>query len=90
LIQELSATHPQIREQCNQCFSQGTGQYKAWLDEAVLFQRPASALDTQSLADYLVATLQGTLILYKASGDPTLFTKNVAHYKDYVRKLFKR
>jgi TetR/AcrR family transcriptional repressor of nem operon len=90
LVQEVSATHPQIRERCNQCLSQRAGLYKAWLDEAVSLHRPETALDTQGLADYLVATLQGTLILYKASGDLTLFTKNVAHYKNYVRKLFGR
>ncbi len=89
-IQELSATHPRIREECNQCFIQGTAMYKAWFDEAVSMHRPKPAPDTQELADYLVATLQGTLILYKASGDLTLFTKNVAHYKTYVRGLFGR
>lgn len=88
--QELSATHPGIREVCDQYLVQGAGLYKAMLDEARSVCPQAADVDTQSLADYLVALIQGTLVLYKAGGNLALFERNVAHYKNYVRQLFGR
>ena len=88
--QEISATHPGLREICEHRFGEITGEYKALLDEAKSLHQPVSDVDTQGLANYLTALLQGTLILYKVRPDPAIFEKNVAHYKTYVRHLFGR
>jgi len=88
--QEISETHPGLREICDRRFGEITGEYKALLDEAKLLYKPTLDVDTQDLADYLTALLQGTLVLYKVQPDFTLFEKNVAHYKAYVRHLFGR
>ncbi len=90
LAQEVSVTHPGIRAVCDHHLGQMIGGYKALLDEAKSLHKSASDVDTQGLADYLIALLQGTLILYKVRPDLALFEKNVAHYKAYVRHLFWR
>jgi len=88
--QEISATHPGLREICERRFVEVTGEYKVLLDEAKSLHKPSSDVDTQGLADYLTALLQGTLILYKVRPDPAIFERNVVHYKTYVRHLFGR
>ncbi len=88
LAQELCVTHPEVRMVCEQCLGQTAEMYKAMLDEARLRYLPESVLDTQSLADYFVALMQGTLILYKVQGNLSLFEKNIAHYKNYMRQVF--
>ena len=81
-VQEVSETHPQLRQAANECFAHATGLFRGLLEES--FQGHPSEVDTASLADLWVATLQGSLILYKASGDSSVIRRNLQHAKQYI------
>lgn len=86
--QDLSDTHPEFRVQCAKHFSQWTEGLKRDLSEAKAKYASRAGFDTRSLAEYLIAILQGSLILAKAHQDMYLFEKNLRHYKRYIKDLF--
>lgn len=88
--QELSDTHPEIRSQCAQRFSQWTDLVKKDLDEAKAKHLPRSRLDSQGLAEHFIAVIQGSLILAKAKQDFSMVEKNLGHFKRYLRTVFGR
>jgi len=81
-IQETSETHPLLREAAQQCFTRLKDFFKAVLDEACEARKPR--VDTASLADLWISAMQGSLILYKASGDPSVIRKTLQHTKQYI------
>lgn len=81
-VQETSETHPQLRGAANKCFGLVREMFKSLLDEAC--QRSEKRVDTASLADLWISTIQGSLILYKASQDPSVIRKNLKHVKQYI------
>lgn len=84
-VQEVSETHPQLRTAARECFEQASGMFQSLLDEACSkAKRPP---DTASLANLWVAGIQGSLILYKASQDPSVIRKNLEHMKQYIGGL---
>jgi hypothetical protein len=52
--------------------------------------RIKAPFDTQSLAEYLIAVLEGSLILAKAKQDTGVFEQNLQHFKRYVKTLFEK
>lgn len=86
--QELSDTHPKLRSQCAQRFSEWSNQLKKELDEARAKHLPGTRLDTQGLAEHLIAVLEGSLILAKAKQDMRVVEKNLLHFKRYLKALF--
>lgn len=86
--QELSDTHPEIRSQCAQRFSEWTDLLKKDLDEAKAKHLPRSRLDSQSLAEHFIAVIQGSLILAKAKQDFSMVEKNLSHFRRYLQSVF--
>ena len=86
--QELSDTHPELRVQCAQRFSESIESLKKDLDAAKAKHLPRTRLDTQSLAEHFTAVLQGSLILAKAKQDAGMVEKHLTHFKDYLRSVF--
>ena len=88
--QELSNTHPQIRQLCSQYFHQWADTLKKDLDEAKKKHFPKKAFNTRGLAEHFIAILEGSIILGKATQDPFMVEKNVKHFKQYLKVLFKK
>jgi len=88
--QELSDTHPGIRALCTEHFAQWAEMLKRDLDEAKAKYAPKAPFDTQSLAEHLIAVLEGSLIIAKAKQDRGVLEKNLQHFKRYVKSLFER
>jgi TetR/AcrR family transcriptional repressor of nem operon len=88
--QELSDTHPEIRSLCAQRFAEWAAVFKQDLDEAKAKYASTAPFDTQSLAEYLIAVLEGSLILAKAKQDRGVFEQNLQHFKRYIKNLFKK
>ena len=84
--QEVSETHPALREGAQACFAAGTGYFRQLLDDAC--RSRGVQLDTAALAQLWMATLQGSLLLYKASRDDTVIPKNLRHFRQYLERLF--
>ena len=83
--QEVSETHPVLREAAQTCFASGEGEFQKLLDAACDDAR--IKLDTVSLAQLWMATLQGSILLSKAARDESLIGANLRHFRQYVESL---
>jgi TetR/AcrR family transcriptional repressor of nem operon len=88
LSQELSATHPAIREQCQWGFAQWADSLEGDLSAAQARYAPAAPFDPRSIAEHFIAVYEGALILAKAKQDVTIITQHLQHFKHYLALLF--
>ncbi|MBI3742675.1 MAG: TetR/AcrR family transcriptional regulator [Chloroflexi bacterium] len=88
LTQEVSHTHPELRAVCDELFSMWVTGFQRELDEAKAKHAPRAAWSTKSLAEHLLATIQGSLLLAKSSQDRSIVEKNLLHYRQYLENLF--
>ena len=84
-VQEVSETNPVLRDAAQACFVQGETYFQSLLDAAC--HSRGITLDTSSLAQHWMATIQGSLLLWKASRDPEVISQNLAHFKNYIARL---
>ena len=84
-VQEVSETHPALRDAAQACFVSAAQQLTDLFNAACRAKR--RKLDTAGLAKLWVATLQGSLILYKASRDEAVIANNLRQVREYVRML---
>ncbi|MEI9812831.1 MAG: TetR/AcrR family transcriptional regulator [Acidobacteriota bacterium] len=69
-VQEAAETNPALRAAAKKCFENAGRRFQILLDEA---DGPRKKMDTASLAALWMATLQGSMLLYKATGDGPAF-----------------
>ena len=86
--QEVANTNPKLCEAANNCLSNQQRRFQAELDDACRDKH--LQLDTASLAALWIATVQGALVLYKASKDESVIPATLAHVREYIRSLFER
>ena len=86
--QDLSDTHPRIRQQCGHYFDQWAAVLKRDLDAAKAEYAPRTTFDTQSLAEHFIAVVEGALILVKVKKDTKILEKQLRHFKRYLQSLF--
>jgi TetR/AcrR family transcriptional repressor of nem operon len=85
MVQEVSESHPELRDAANQCLANGERRFQSLLDEAC--GATGRQLDTASLARLWSASIQGSLLLYKASRDERVFAENMGHVHRYIETL---
>ena len=90
LAQELSDTHPEIRARCASHFTRLTVVFKNIVDETKASYAPGTRLDTQSLSDYFIVVLEGSILLAKAKQDKGIIEKSLQHFKQYLKTLFEK
>lgn len=88
LIQELYASHPNIRKQGNQYLSEWGDILELDLKAAKEKYAPDTKIDTRGLADHIIAVLQGSMILFKASENKDVVAANMKHLKEYLKNVF--
>ena len=86
--QELSETHPAIRSCCAEQFHTWSKALKQDLDAARAKYLRRSSLDTGSLAEHVIAVMEGSLILAKAKQDRRVIERSLRHLKRYLESLF--
>lgn len=86
--QEISDTNPTLRDAANMCLRNAQARFQSLLDEAC--KRSRKRVDTAALAALWSATLQGSLVLSKASQDGTVIRRNIEHIKQYVAGFLPR
>lgn len=85
IVQEVSETHPTLRDAAQACFASAEQQLTDLLAAACRAKR--RKLDAAGLAKLWMATVQGSLVLYKASRDETVIGNNLRQVREYVRML---
>jgi len=89
-VQELSDTHPKIRSVCAACFDEQASMLKRDLDLAKAKYAPRARWSTQSLAEHLIAVMQGAIIMAKAKQDRKAIEQNLVHFREYLKSVFGR
>ena len=84
-VQEISETNPVLRDAAYACLARGEEYFRSMLDAAC--RQRQLKLDTASLARHWMGTMQGALLLYKASRDPDVIRDNLSHFKNYLAGL---
>jgi TetR/AcrR family transcriptional regulator, transcriptional repressor for nem operon len=88
--QELSESHPNIRKVCEKIFNGFIAELKKDFTQAKEKYAPKASFKPEELAEYFLATIQGSLILMRARKDPKVIQRSVKQYKEYVKILFGR
>jgi len=87
--QELCDTNPQIRTACKKGFDDWAKTFGAEVAKAKAAYAPRAPFDPRELAEHLIAVMEGSMILGKARRDMSIVGQNLAHFKAYVKSLFK-
>lgn len=88
MAHELSETHPEIREMCARGFESWAKIFISDLSQAKKKYAPKANFDPKSLADHLIATIEGAQILAKVKHNSKVMEKSLMHFKDYLNYLF--
>ena len=88
--QELADTNPRIREQCSNHFTNWVNMFKADIEKARAQIKPKAVFNAKGLAEQLIITLEGALILAKAKNDISMVEKSMRHFKKYLDYLFQK
>jgi TetR/AcrR family transcriptional regulator, transcriptional repressor for nem operon len=84
-VQEVSETNPVLREASQACFVRGQSFFQSLLDDAC--RSRGIRLDTASLANHWMCTMQGALLMWKASRDDRVIAESFSHLRNYFNKL---
>jgi TetR/AcrR family transcriptional regulator, transcriptional repressor for nem operon len=84
-LQEVAATNPVLREAAHECLVKGQQYFQSLLDAAS--RERGVNLDTASLAEHWMSTVQGSLLLAKGSRDSAVIQRNLTHFKTYLASL---
>jgi TetR/AcrR family transcriptional regulator, transcriptional repressor for nem operon len=88
LSQEIQGLDSRLREVCCESFD---GMRKMLERDFVLAKKqyaPKAKFDPRSLAEQLIATGQGSMLMAKATKDKGIMKRAFSQYKDYVKFLF--
>ena len=87
-VQELSQTHPGIRSVCATGFEALARFLKQDLEAAKASHAPDAGWDPQSLAEHMIAVVQGAILLAKAKQDRKVVEQSLGHLKEYLKCVF--
>jgi len=83
-LQEVSQTHPELREAAHACFANAEGRFRVLLESAAA--SVGAKVDSAGLAQLWMATLQGSLLLSKGSRDESVIPRSLEHVKAYIAR----
>jgi len=84
-VQELSDTHPKIRSVCADCFCDWAKGLEKDIEEAKAEHAPRARWSPRSMAEHMIAVLEGALILAKARQDAKVVETSLLHFREYLR-----
>lgn len=88
--QEISQTHPQLREVCQEGFTQIAQSVIEDLEEAKIKYKLKKSVNTQSLANFFVSIAQGSMLLVKTHQNTDIFVNNLEYFKQHLKFIFKK
>ncbi len=88
IAQELSATHPELRNVCQDYFSRLAKDLANDIAEAKTLHAPDAEFDPNNVAMLYVSMMQGSLMLAKTAEANTVLMENVEQFRCYLKSLF--
>ena len=90
MVQEVYATHPDLRRACDASISGQVAALESDIAEAMKRYHIRAPWTAESLALHTHAVLQGAFILAKAKGRAAVAEAGIEHLRRYVELLFRR
>lgn len=88
LVQETYATHPEIREACDQGMSEHIQVLLQDIEAAHKQYIPNAGWSNESVAYFIQSVIQGSFIFAKAKQNPQVAAESLQHLKCYLQGLF--
>lgn len=88
MAQETFATHPAIREACEAGIRTHLAPLEAEIS-AAMASRGITGFTAESLAEHILAVVQGAFVLAKAANGPDRAVETLHHLRRYVAMLFR-
>ncbi len=88
MAQETFATHPAIREACEAGIRTHLAPLEAEIS-AAMASRGITGFTAESLAEHILAVVQGAFVLAKAANGPERAVETLHHLRRYVAMLFR-
>jgi TetR/AcrR family transcriptional regulator, transcriptional repressor for nem operon len=88
MVQEVYETHPGILEACERGISEHAAKVTHDIALAKDYYQPDATWSAESLGYYTQSVLQGSFILAKAKGGPTIAVECLQHLRRYIELLF--
>lgn len=85
----LSDTHDGFRQRLAGAFDQMARDFKVRLDDVAEKYLPGQRVDTLLLARYIVAIIEGSIILARANQDPRFMARHFQLLKEHLRQTFR-
>jgi len=86
--QELSFTHPELRNACRDSLARMAEGFEKDLAAAKLLHAPRAEFDPKDVAKLYVTIIQGSLMLAKASAANDVLLENMNQFRRYLQGLF--
>jgi TetR/AcrR family transcriptional repressor of nem operon len=81
----LCDTHDGFRRRLAECFDQMAREFQPDLNAAARQYRPGGRVDTLALARYIVAMIEGSIMLKRAQQDEQIIKRHFALLKEHLR-----
>ena len=88
MVQEVYATHPEVRDACNRQMSEHVGELVKDLEAAKQLYAPDAPWSAESVGYFMQAVLQGAFVFAKAKQGPEVATECLQHLRRYLETLF--
>jgi TetR/AcrR family transcriptional regulator, transcriptional repressor for nem operon len=82
----LSDTHDAFRRRLAECFDEMAEEFRPHLEAAARRHRPARRPDTLALARYVVAVIEGSIMLTRTHQDEAMITSHFEYLKEHLRR----
>jgi TetR/AcrR family transcriptional repressor of nem operon len=88
LAQELSFTHPDLRDVCQQAFLRIAHDFEKDLAAAKEAYAPDASFDPRGLSMLYVSIFQGSSLMAKAAENNAVLVDNIEQFRRYLQTLF--
>lgn len=85
--QEVWQTHPAIRDGANACLTHSRERFEQLIGDAA--RHAGVTCDSLALATLWTTTLQGALLIFKASGDSDIFRLSLGQVRTHVESILR-
>jgi TetR/AcrR family transcriptional repressor of nem operon len=89
-VQEVHATHPDLRAACEQGLSVHVAELARDIEEAKRKYVPDATWTSESVGCFMQSVLQGAFIFVKAKQSPEVALDSLSHLRRYLEMLFGR
>lgn len=85
---QKEAFDDEVKKMCKDSFLSWRKKVGGKIRQVMEQYTPVRPIDPDSLADNMIAVLEGAFILSKSLNDPKIVAQQMSHYRDYLEDLF--